>query len=302
MKVSKEYRQQVIKFLHNISFTTQASPHPLPIANAAGCIIATTTYPFVPAAVQEVIAIYTTFAILIDVTTDVTTDELKGFLARLCTSQPQPNPLLRHLLQFIGEVVPRFYGAFASDMIRKAIIEFISACVVENEYLDKAVPQGTAPEFPDYIRHQTGMAEAYTFFVFPEILFAESTFMSLYLPVIPGLVQYFNLANHLLSFYKESVVGKEGSNYIWNHARANGLSPIESLRETASTLGQCAAKTKATLANKGLQNAVGNVINGYVIYHCNSSRYRLYELAIPDLEAARVPSDELMISNVIADT
>ncbi|BAE56793.1 unnamed protein product [Aspergillus oryzae RIB40] len=77
----------------------------------ASWTIATTTYPFLSAEVQRVIAIYTS------------TDDLKGFLARLCGGKPQPNPLLQHKLRFIGEEIRKFYGTFASDMIWKSIID-----------------------------------------------------------------------------------------------------------------------------------------------------------------------------------
>ncbi|EIT83421.1 hypothetical protein Ao3042_11306 [Aspergillus oryzae 3.042] len=75
----------------------------------ASWTIATTTYPFLSAEVQRVIAIYTS------------TDDLKGFL-----------------LRFIGEEILKFYGTFASDIIRRSIIEFACTC------------------FHYYFRHKTG--------------------------------------------------------------------------------------------------------------------------------------------------
>ncbi|KAL4794818.1 terpenoid synthase [Aspergillus venezuelensis] len=260
----------------------------------ASCAIATTTYPFVSVKTQEVIAIYTSFAILIDDTTNVSTDDLKTFLARLCGGQSQPNPLLRDMLRFIADDIPQHYGPFASDMIRKSIIEFISACVIENNYTGKIKMAKTAPDFPYFLRHKTGMAEAYAFFAFPETLFPEGALLPVYFPVIPDLVKYFNLANDLLSFYKESVVGRETFNYISNHASTNKLRPADSLRETVSSLTRCVSNTKETLAspeNGKLRDAVTKVFNGYVIYHSSSARYRLAELGIPDFDTARVSID-----------
>ncbi|KAL4962488.1 terpenoid synthase [Aspergillus stella-maris] len=260
----------------------------------ASCAIATTTYPFVSVETQEVIAIYTSFAILIDDTTNVSTDDLQSFLARLCGGQSQPNPLLRDMLRFIADVIPQHYGPFASDMIRKSIIEFISACVIENNYTGKIKLAKTAPDFPYFLRHKTGMAEAYAFFTFPEELFPENTFLPVYFPVIPDLVKYLNLANDLLSFYKESIVGRETFNYISNHANTHKLRPADSLRDTVLSLTICVSNTKETLAspeNGGLRDAVTKVFNGYVIYHSSSARYRLAELAIPDLDTARVSTE-----------
>ncbi|KAL4901234.1 isoprenoid synthase domain-containing protein [Aspergillus multicolor] len=312
-----EYQELLIQFRQDIAFTSQDCGPYASVEKAvldyfraqgfsfefihrgypaikASCTIATTTYPFAPIEVQEVVAVYTAFAIFIDDTTNVSTDDLRTFLARLCGGQSQPNPLLQDMLRFIADVIPRFYGPFASDIIRKAIIEFISACVIENEYTGKIVLATTAPDFPYYLRHKTGMAEAYAFFAFPEALFPESIFLPVYLPIMPDLVKYFNLANDLLSFYKESVVSSETFNYISNHARTNKLRLVESLRETVLSLTRCVANAKATLAHpdhKGLQDAVTKVFNGYFIYHCSSARYRLSELGIPELEAARVSTD-----------
>ncbi|KAL4995224.1 terpenoid synthase [Aspergillus recurvatus] len=260
----------------------------------ASCTIAATTYAFVPAGVQQVIATYTAFAILIDDTTNVSTDDLRTFLARLCGGQAQPNLLLRAMLRFIGDVIPRFYGPFASDTIRKATIEFISACVLEAEYAGRIAVAPTAPDFPYYLRQKTGMAEVYAFFAFPTALFPESVFLPIHLPIIPDLVRYFNLANDLLSFYKESVVGGERFNYILNHARTNKLTPVESLRQTVSSLTRCVANVRATLAHpdaRELQDAVTKVFYGYVVFHYSSARYRLSELDIPELETAKVSTD-----------
>ncbi|KAL4747979.1 isoprenoid synthase domain-containing protein [Aspergillus terricola var. indicus] len=260
----------------------------------ASCAIAATTYAFIPAEVQEVIATYTAFAILIDDATNVSTDDLRTFLARLCGGQTQSNLLLRDMLRFIGDVIPRFYGPFASDMIRKAIVEFISACALETEYAGRIILAPTAPDFPYYLRQKTGMAEAYAFSAFPEALFPESVFMPVYLPVIPDLVRYINLANDLLSYYKESIVGRERFNYTVNHARTNNLTPVESLRETVSSLNACVANIRAALASpdaKGLQDAATKLFSGYAVYHYSSARYRLSELGIPELEAAKVGTD-----------
>lgn len=263
----------------------------------ASCAIAVTTYAFVPAEVQEVIATYTAFAILIDDTTNVSIDDLRTFLARLCGGQIQPNLLLRDMLRFIADVIPRFYGPFASDVIRKTIVEFTSVCVLETEYAGRITLAPTAPDFPYYLRLKTGMAEAYALFAFPESLFPESVFMPVYLPVIPGLVRYINLANDLLSYYKESVVGGEIFNYTVNYARTNDLTPVESLRETVSSLNACVANIRATLAgpdstgSTDLHGAVTKLFSGYAVYHYSSARYRLSELGIPELEAAKVSTD-----------
>ncbi|KAL4733616.1 isoprenoid synthase domain-containing protein [Aspergillus similis] len=201
------------------------------------------------------------------------------------------------MLRFIGDVIPRFYGPFASDMIRKAIVEFISASVLETEYAGRITLSPTAPDFPYYFRQKTGLPEAYAFFAFPEALFPESVFMPVYLPVIPDLMRYVSLANDLLSYYKESVVGRERFNYTLNHARTNNLTPLALLRETVSSLNACVANVRAALANRDsadctdLQDAATKLFSGYAVYHYSSARYRLSELGIPELEAARVSTD-----------
>ncbi|KAB8242127.1 hypothetical protein BDV35DRAFT_384312 [Aspergillus flavus] len=86
-------------------FITRAYP---PIE--ASWTIATTTYPFLSAEVQRVIAIYTSYAICINDTAN---------------------------LRFIGEEILKFYGTFASDIIRRSIIEFACTCVVENKHHGK---------------------------------------------------------------------------------------------------------------------------------------------------------------------
>ncbi|KAL5042033.1 hypothetical protein BDW71DRAFT_211565 [Aspergillus fruticulosus] len=189
-----EYRKLRSLFHRGISFSKQDCAAYPPVEKAVLDYFPT-TYAFAPAEVQQVIATYTAFAILIDDSTN-------------------PNLLPRDMLRFIGDIVPRFYGPFASDMIRKAMIEFISACAIENRVRGQDYPRIDCAGLPVLLETQDRHGRSMRVLCFPRGLFPESVFLPAYLPIIPDLVRYVNLANDLLSFYKESVVGRERFNYI----------------------------------------------------------------------------------------
>ncbi|KAB8204801.1 isoprenoid synthase domain-containing protein [Aspergillus parasiticus] len=199
------------------------------------------------------------------------------------------------MLRFIGEEIPKFYGSFASDMIRKSIIEFACSCVVENEHHGKIIASRTTPDVPYYFRQKTGLSEAYAFFSFPETLFPEKAVLPVYLPVISDIERYINLANDLLSFYKECVVGEEQFNYFHSHAKSNRITPVESLRSAATDLTRCIHDVKAALsAYPAFSASVTQVFHGYVVYHCSSSWYRLSELNLRNIRADRVGNGVLL--------
>lgn len=232
---------------------------------------------------EVIVAVYTSYLITIDDLMGEILEDLKGFSSRLFRGETQPNQLLRCLVEFMNEEACPLYGQFARDMIMKATMDFISGCYFEWEQNSKISFPRDAPNFPEYIRIKTGVAEVYSFFLFPSSMYPEDQYLKLFLPAIPGLVRYFNLANDIFSFYKESAVGDEQMNFVYNYASANGISPLQSVRILSATTVDTVRQVHATLSpDPKMQADIDAFSNGYALYHLSQSRYRLTELDIPE--------------------
>lgn len=258
--------------------------------------IALTCYAHTSLNVQEFIAIYTSYAITVDDIGHEFVDDMKQLVSNLLDGHTTKNPILRGFFDLMKDHGSQF-GQFGKDMIVKATIDFVSSCYLELE-LENRASNATAkddehhstvnaPEYAEYFRIKTGVSEPYAFFAFPEHMSPKDEVLHVYLPAIPYMVKYFNYANDILSFYKESAAG-EKANYVYNQADAYNISPFESLDMLCKKTVEAFHIVNTILApNEGLRRNVHQWMHGYLVYHMVSGRYKLEELGIPAVLEAR---------------
>ncbi|RAO66326.1 uncharacterized protein BHQ10_002338 [Talaromyces amestolkiae] len=257
--------------------------------------ISLTCYAHTSPEVREFVAIYTSYAITVDDLGHEFPDDMKGIVSSLLNGHTIENTILRGYFDLMRDHGSQF-GQFGSDMIAKATVDFVCSCYVELELEQRkgnANVNGdhhhtvTAPEFAEYFRIKTGVSEPYAFFAFPEHLAREDEWLHTYLPAITYMVKFFNYANDVLSFYKESGA-EEKANYISNQAAAHNISRFESLEMLCKRTIEVFHTIDAILApNEDLRRKVHQWMHGYLAYHMVSARYRLDELGIPAVVEAR---------------
>ncbi|CAI7588280.1 unnamed protein product [Penicillium glandicola] len=252
-----------------------------------GVGIATTTFQTTPFNIQCTVAIFTTYCLIID---DFAHDlefkqHLKRFNICLLTRQPQGSPVLKSMGEFLSSF-HSIFGQFSGDMIIKDSLQFISACYAEAESENVQFP-AEAHLFPGYFRLKVGVAEAYSFMLFPLAQFPEAECLRYYLPLIPYLIWGFNWINDIMSFYKE-MLEMDHYNFITNSARCKGLTQIEFLRklcdETRDVIRTLRMLGKA---HSGLSKTVEAFISGYVTYHLTQTQYRMKDLDLTSVSDAR---------------
>lgn len=252
--------------------------------------IALTCYAHTSLDVQVFVATYTSYAITIDDLGHEFADDMKRFLSNLLTGHTTRSVILHGYFDLMKDHNSQF-GQFGGDMITKATIDFVCSCYLELE-LEKcgSITDASgnqhhnavnAPDFAEYFRIKTGVSEPYAFFAFPEQLSREDEVLHTYLPAIPYMVKYFNYANDILSFYKESGAD-EKANYVSNQAAAHNISRFESLEVLCKKTIEIFHTINTILApNEALRRNIHQWMHGYVVYHMVSARYRLDELGIP---------------------
>ncbi|KAJ5185518.1 Trichodiene synthase [Penicillium cf. griseofulvum] len=274
-----------LHFKHNgfsDEFISKIEPQIMP-----GVSIATTTFQTTPFNIQCTVAIFTTYSLIID---DFAHDpefkrHLKQFNTCLLTRQPQGTPVLESMGKFLSSF-HAIFGQFGGDMIIKDSLQFISACYLEAESENPQFP-AEAHLFPSYFRLKVGVAEAYSFMLFPITQFSEAECLQYCFPLIPYLTWGFNWINDIMSFYKE--VGEtDNFNFVANSARCKGLSQIELLRKLCDDTSDV-IRTLRTLGKAHLEvsKAVEAFVPGYVTYHLTQARYRMEDLDLTCVSNAR---------------
>lgn len=257
--------------------------------------ISLTCYSHTSPDVQEFVAIYTSYAITVDDLGHEFADDMRELVSNLLNGHTTKNVILRGYFDLMRGYSPQF-GQFGGDMIAKATIDFVCSCYLELELENRERNVGadeyqhhtvTAPEYAEYFRIKTGVSEPYAFFAFPEHLSREDEWLHTYIPAIPYMVKYFNYANDILSFYKESGAD-EKANYVSNQAVAHNISRFESLDMLCKKTIEVFHTIDTILApNEDIRRNVHQWMHGYVVYHMVSARYRLDELSIPTVLEAR---------------
>ncbi|KAJ5158759.1 uncharacterized protein N7500_008410 [Penicillium coprophilum] len=249
--------------------------------------IATTTFQKTPFNIQCTVAVFTTYCLIID---DFAHDldfrhHLKQFNICLLTRQPQGSPVLESMGKFLSSF-HSIFGQFAGDMIIKDSLQFISACYAEAESENIQFP-AEAHLFPSYFRLKVGVAEAYSFMLFPTTQFSEAECLQYCLPLIPYLTWGFNWINDIMSFYKE-MVEQDRFNFVANSARCKGVTHIESLKKLCDDTSDL-IRTLRTLgkAHIGISNAIEAFVSGYVTYHLTQRRYQMGDLDLTFAPSAR---------------
>lgn len=239
-------------------------------------------YPFVNRESQIAIGIFAVYVLLIDDLAPHMSDALSEFQERLITNRKQKSDILQSLVNFLP-TIGRFFGSYANAMITKSTIVFVYGCLLEQQYSDKSVAPPEAYSFPSYFRQKTGYAEPHAHFAFPQELYTEEACLKKYLPIIPDLCDFINYVNDVLSFYKESMVGSEKTNFICNYSNVHDISIQDALRRTCSFVVENARRIRKILAAyPEMLDTTNQFMRGYVAWYINQSRYRLSDFQITD--------------------
>ncbi|GFF54970.1 hypothetical protein IFM58399_09958 [Aspergillus lentulus] len=250
----------------------------------AGAVYALASYSYAPQGVQEAIAVKTALYAAIDNLAKDMRGDLRRYCMELVSGDSHGHPLLRAMTSWLRNYC-RLFGNFGGNMIIKSLINYISAGFYE---LDDTCMRGTqsTSDFTDYFRYKSGTSEAYGFLSFPEELFPENRYLDKYLAAMPAIIDYLNIANDLLSFYKEETM--KDAIHVHAHASANHLSHLESLKWFAERAKKAFQRVQCLLSSdEPLQRAAENFLHGYITFHLASKRYRLTELNIPAALEAR---------------
>ena len=224
---------------------------------------------------------YTAYTIEVDDMGNKFLDEVRSFRRDMLLGELQL-PLLRSCKAILSEL-DRHYDQFCSDKFTTSMINHFAASVIEFEMNEEFTATKTSPKFPGYFRAMSGLPEPFGYFVLCREAFSPEAVV-LYLQAASDLVDFINLANDLISFYKESIVSTERHNYVYQRAITQGISAHEVLRRIPAEIMETIVNIKSVFsADLTLSKYMDAFIHGYLWFHLSCPRYKISQLNIPTL-------------------
>ena len=190
------------------------------------------------------------------------------------------DPLLARLVRHMLFQTPKYYSQYNTGAIIKGTIDYFLGTIIEAEYPDGMKIPASAGRCPRFLRSKTGVAETYTHFLFPEALVTEREGFMHYFPAVPDLMNFIDICNDVLSFYKEWDEGEKNI-YVMNQARLTGCSPMEILKGFCEDHLSLVKDIRQTCSKSpAVTKILDTFFHGYFVFHIATPRYRLSELGV----------------------
>ncbi|KUI73059.1 Trichodiene synthase [Cytospora mali] len=142
---------------------------------------------------------------------------------------------------------------------------------------------GGGRDWPQYFRDREGVSEAYSYFTFPKAKYPD---ISMFLEAIPDISRVINLANDVLSFYKEERAGVK-KNYIHQRAGYEGRDAIAVLKSVAKECIEACKRIESVLEGREpYKQAWLSHLHGYLYMHRSTNRYKLHEIGLGETSCA----------------
>ncbi|KAK8065100.1 hypothetical protein PG997_011847 [Apiospora hydei] len=240
---------------------------------------------------------YSWLGLLLDDSAAEHSDEFARFGARFVGGEPHPLPLLQAWADLL-RLTYTYWDAAPANFIVTASLNFpqleptadgrgvqgIAAAPRRTGVLGFRNSSGRS--WARYVREKDGGGDAVAYFTFPKSMYPSQ---EEYLECIPDLARYINLANDVLSFYKEERAG-EDDNFISQMAMYEDKDKLAVVEDLIDDVAKAVARIRATIQGKEpYASAVEDHILGYVAFHKLSPRYRLSEVGLGEEKFKAAP-------------
>ncbi|KAK8100476.1 hypothetical protein PG999_010850 [Apiospora kogelbergensis] len=253
-----------------------------------GVMYAACCVPRHPVEVQVYVAMYSWLGLLLDDSAAEHEDEFARFGARFISGERHPLPLLQAWADLM-RLTYTYWDPAPANFIVTASLNFLNSNLLQTGAAFRGIAATAAANgssghsnnsgrsWARYVREKDGGGDAVAYFTFPKSMYPNQ---EEYLECIPDLARYINLANDILSFYKEERAG-ENDNFISQMAMYEDKEKVAVVEDLIDDVAKAVERIRATIQGKGpYAAAVEDHILGYVAFHKLSPRYRLSEVGL----------------------
>ncbi|PBK98175.1 terpenoid synthase [Armillaria gallica] len=224
--------------------------------------------------VKVYIVFFTAFMTYLDDAYPDDPDALVGvpsFTKHFASSEKQPTKMLDDLANLLAES-SQLFGQVVADFIVHAGLKFITGLILEIQNKGELVSV-IFDRYAIYLREMSGIAEAYTMFIFP----AELPY-NIYIQALPLIRDFINFTNDITSFYKEECEG-ETHNLVSFLAEARAEPKNKALYYLVEQCMEAHERILLILLpHKEAQGMYKEFVRGYLAFYLGGKRYRLGEL------------------------
>ncbi|GJE97304.1 terpenoid synthase-like protein [Phanerochaete sordida] len=220
---------------------------------------------------QVQIALWTAVLVAID-NFDVDAAATAEFAERFHIGQAQLHPLLDRLAGTLRRM-HEFFHPHSAAIIVSDSVQCVSCMVVDKENEERGSHPASI-EYLTYKRLHNGLGDGYAYCVWDKLHFPD---LSAFIQAIPETSLCFVYLNDLLSFYKEEVVG-ERANFVHERARVTGKDVQAALMDTLNDTVDAVNRGRRILQDGPERSAWEGFLEGYVVFHFMSPRYKLKQL------------------------
>ncbi|KAJ3562901.1 hypothetical protein NP233_g9290 [Leucocoprinus birnbaumii] len=220
------------------------------------------------------IGVWTALLVHIDDFFEEYADGIKEFASRFSRQEPHTVPVLNQMADMSRELNDH-WDTISANMILAAMLDYLTATMIENNIEGMEVRSKMAPGFPQFMRTLSGISKGYCVQVFPRDLDMKE-----WIQAMPDLWHFADFTNDILSFYKEELNG-ESVNFVSISANAKGVTKVEALKQLADHTAGCYQRcSKLLQSSPEALSAFRDFCVGEIVFHFLSPRYKLHELQL----------------------
>ncbi|KAI0154541.1 isoprenoid synthase domain-containing protein [Xylariaceae sp. FL1272] len=233
-------------------------------------------YPKHPLDIRIYAGIFTWIGILIDDDVTENTEDWTQFMSCFHDNRKQPT-IRAQAWSDVLRLSYKHYSPMVANFIVTSALNFVNARVLERTEVPKMTCTAGGQAWPYYFRDKNGVAEAYVWFSFPDIICSD---VASYIEAIPDMNKFICLTNDILSFYKEECAGDD-DNYIRSRARYESSDISTVFKAVIRDCVDAFKCIRIVLQGKGpAAEAWLNHAMGFVAFHKVSARYNLAKLGL----------------------
>ncbi|KAJ5593907.1 trichodiene synthase [Penicillium hispanicum] len=222
------------------------------------------------------LSIYFTYAYVLDDCDKDPQANMKTFFTDMVNGREQRHPWWASVNKHLSTLLD-YYGPFCALNIYRSTVDFFEGCWIERYHFHGYYGSNN---YPDFLRHLTGLGDAVGASIWPASMFDEQTLFREITTAVDMMGNWIAWTNDLISFYKEFDDLHDETTLINNYCHVENLTLSEGLEKLGRNLVHLTEQIFAVFEDKDprLLDAMTRFMHGYATWHLFQKRYRMGEI------------------------
>ncbi|KAK7689805.1 hypothetical protein QCA50_006444 [Cerrena zonata] len=198
---------------------------------------------------------------------------MREFIPRICSGEPQSDPILVHFLEMAGDL-RGYLPDYTANMVHMRMMTFANEKLCGWKDANQLALKPEAGNYIEYSRYKNGISEPYAACIWPTSLCPD---VAEYIQAFPDTLMFINYVNDSMSFYKEVLEEDEGS-YVSRYGQLNGKTFVESVDDLVEKIISTTERIRKILGEGQARECWEDFASGFVHFGLFCPRYRWKEV------------------------